>query len=402
MNEIPDAAPKDTAPAARRTRAARSRANESAARANEIRPVQLPSHAPLAATADPIHAPGRTAPSDKHAKLIVPQDIAQHFVKVSERDYHFQNGEHAFTHHNDRLTTRSENAQLAATLVSILETNGARAIEVSGSARFRQRAWRAAVSAGLAVQGYTPTAFEKAKFQPEVPQATSSTLRPIPALATETAFSPAHAKGAVGELVIGELLDHGRAREGSDPRAAMSYYVRLATEAGERTLWGRDLERAMDASRTKPQVGNTIGVRVLARDQLLIKPSSLSSGTALETGRGQGSAMSFVVEKREFFAARAAAATIFRDHDIPSEKAIERYPILDGAYGLLDILADAATRDVQRPADRLILLASVREALAAHVERGEPMPTLRGLERSARAPAPSNIPPKLHEPRVLE
>ena len=60
-----------------------------------------------------------------------------------------------------------------------------------------------------------------------------------------------------GALVIGRLKDHGPAnyqfRRDEDP----SYYVRLLTSRGERTLWGKDLERALRDGETRPKPGDS-------------------------------------------------------------------------------------------------------------------------------------------------
>lgn len=97
------------------------------------------------------------------------------------------------------------------------------------------------------------------------------------------------------EWVTGKLLRHGKAPYLGNPENGMSYYVRLLTResaegarqrreyqdraaapidgreetlrvtrdsGGTRTLWGVDLERAIQKSKTNVQVGQEIGVRV--------------------------------------------------------------------------------------------------------------------------------------------
>lgn len=54
----------------------------------------------------------------------------------------------------------------------------------------------------------------------------------------------------------GVLVEHGRAKYKDDPRSKMSYYVTLATQRGEKTIWGVDLERAVLSSGI--QVGEPI------------------------------------------------------------------------------------------------------------------------------------------------
>ncbi len=65
----------------------------------------------------------------------------------------------------------------------------------------------------------------------------------------------------VDRLTVGKLLNHGRAPHEFHPRGHPSYFVKILTDDGERTIWGRGLERALAKSRTQPQVGDAIGIR---------------------------------------------------------------------------------------------------------------------------------------------
>ncbi len=49
-------------------------------------------------------------------------------------------------------------------------------------------------------------------------------------------------------LVVGRLVEHGRARYGHDEKAEQSYVVRVVTAKGEKEVWGVDLARAMEQS----------------------------------------------------------------------------------------------------------------------------------------------------------
>jgi hypothetical protein len=53
-------------------------------------------------------------------------------------------------------------------------------------------------------------------------------------------------------VTTGVLLEHGPARFEHDPKKNPSYFVRVGTTAGERTVWGLDLERAMKDSGIEP------------------------------------------------------------------------------------------------------------------------------------------------------
>jgi hypothetical protein len=49
-------------------------------------------------------------------------------------------------------------------------------------------------------------------------------------------------------LVVGRLVEHGRARYGHDEKAEQSYVVKVAAATGEKEVWGVDLARAMEQS----------------------------------------------------------------------------------------------------------------------------------------------------------
>ena len=49
-------------------------------------------------------------------------------------------------------------------------------------------------------------------------------------------------------LVVGRLVEHGKARYGHEEQAEQSYVVKIATATGEKEVWGVDLARAMERS----------------------------------------------------------------------------------------------------------------------------------------------------------
>jgi hypothetical protein len=71
-----------------------------------------------------------------------------------------------------------------------------------------------------------------------------------------------------GDWLGGRLLAHGKAPYRFEPENAESYYVRLQTADGRQVLWGTDLERALRESKSKPKVGDAVGVRIVSREKL--------------------------------------------------------------------------------------------------------------------------------------
>src|SRR5258708_21360235 len=80
-----------------------------------------------------------------------------------------------------------------------------------------------------------------------------------------------------GGLVVGKLVDHDRAPYQRDPRAAMSYFVKLETARGDRVIWGVDLERAVKESLTKPELGDEVGLRSIRQEAVTVKAPTLDA-----------------------------------------------------------------------------------------------------------------------------
>jgi putative DNA primase/helicase len=244
-----------------------------------------------------------------------------------------------FTDRGNRLTTPSENTEVVRSLVRIAQARGWHEITVRGTERFRQEAWFAATVAGLEVRGYRPSEVEQGRLVRTVAREktgdapTLSPGRDADSMAGTAVGEPPpwpgiRATPAVREaLLVGKLLDHGRATYHHDPRAAMSYFVKLKVAGGERVVWGVDLERANKESLTKPQIGDEVGLRSLLRDAVKVKvPTRGDAGQV--TGEVERVRNRWIVEKREFFEVRAAAARKVQDPAVKASQAVRQYPEL--------------------------------------------------------------------------
>jgi len=324
-------------------------------------------------------------PASSHAKptQAVPEAVRQRFVVVKNR-YYFHDGTRAFTDRGTRLTTASENTQVIRSLIQIAEARGWSEITVRGTERFRKEAWLAAQLSGIDVRGYRPSEFERGRLARaaarEAPVAAedSVTLR-------ESGARVAEPPPPREELLSGRLVDHGRATYRHDPRQPMSYFVKLETARGSRTIWGVDLERAFRESLTKPYIGDEVGLRSLRQEPVKVRRGELDatggrSERELATHRNH-----WVVERHAFFEGREDAARIVRDSSLTPKQAVEKHPELLGT--LLEVhLAKLAAKKLD-PKDQERFVATVRSALAERIARGEPLPAVR-LRTPARAPTP--------------
>jgi putative DNA primase/helicase len=317
----------------------------------------------------------------------VPEEVRQRFVQVKNR-YYFPDGARAFTDRGTRLTTSSENTEVVRSLIQIAEVRGWSEVTVRGTERFRKEAWFAARLAGLEVRGYQPTEFEQGRLvrtlgrQGPTPVEDSVTAEDRPPVEPE-------ARGAEkrGGLLTGRLADHGAAPYRQDPHEPISYFVKLETPRGERTIWGVDLERAFKESLTKPEMGDEVGLRAVRQEAVKVRAQKRDADGALieqdlDTHRNR-----WIIEKRGFFEARAEAARTVRDISIDPKQAVKQHPELAGTY-LQVHAAELAAKRLRDPEDRERFVQKVRSALADSVARGEPLPAVRMRER-----APTRAPP---------
>lgn len=211
-----------------------------------------------------------------------------------DNKFYFPDKTAAFDDKGQKLATKSENQEVIASMVDIAKARGWEKITVKGTEEFRRAAWLEASMNGLEVSGYRPTAIEEAHLAKLVKDTAkensleAGTVRdkdagqrptkspagdrqspgqaaPVAAVAAVAALSAEQSKGERGPdvarlkdfsirdgVTTGQLLEHGKAPYQFNDKKDQSYYVKVATEAGEQVVWGKDLERAMRDSQAKP------------------------------------------------------------------------------------------------------------------------------------------------------
>ena len=177
--------------------------------------------------------------------------------------------------------------------------------------------------------------------------------------------------------MIGRLKDHGPAnyqfRRDEDP----SYYVRLLTSRGERTLWGKDLERALRDGETRPKPGDLIGARRIGRDAVTVTARQRDAeGRVIAQEEHHAHRTRWVVEKVTFFAERARLARRLRDEQADLREAVRERPELRSTFLSVRAAEEFAARRIADPRDRERFLELVRGAIASSIQRGEPLPSV--------------------------
>ena len=216
-----------------------------------------------------------------------PDSVQERFIQIGNKFY-FPGGAEAFNREPGRLTTRSENAIVIQSMVAIARAESeSGVVKVGGSDFFKKEAWFAASLVGLDVQGYTPTEFERERLVRAIASRRGDKEQDRERDAQDERKSAPNAS----ELITGRLVDHGPAHYEHNPKEAMSYFVRVETQRGDRDIWGVDLERAFRHSCWVPGIGDEVGVRAVGKETVTV----LAEGRELETHRNQWS-----VERKDF------------------------------------------------------------------------------------------------------
>lgn len=319
-----------------------------------------------------------TAGEGARAKPI-PDTVRERFIQIGN-NFFFPDGGEAFTDHGNRVTTRSENAIVIQSMVAIAQARSAGKVTVTGTDFFRKEAWFAARLAGLDVAGYTPSALEQERLVRAIARrraAESGVKVPGRGAAAERPSREARraAKPAEqGELIVGRLVDHGPAPYQHKPAQAMSYYVRIETEHGDREIWGVDLERAVQQSLSTPGVGDEVGLRAIGRDPVTISAPRLDP-SGREVGRDELGVHrnTWILETREFLDRRFQMADTFRNASISAAEAVKQYPELEGSYLQLQMARAGAEQRIASVDARAQFVDHLRAHLAKTIEYGQPL-----------------------------
>ena len=181
-----------------------------------------------------------------------------------------------------------------------------------------------------------------------------------------------------GELLIGRLAAFGRANYQFRAAEEPSYYLKLLTSRGERTLWGKDLERALTEGETRPAVGDLVGARRASREAVTITTRRRdASGQVVSQAERQAHRTHWVVEKVQFFAERARLARRLRDEQADVRESVRAHPELRSAFLSVRAAEEFAAQRIANEADRAKFLDLIRGAIAGSIKQGAPLPSLR-------------------------
>ena len=354
---------------------------------------------------------GKDSPSQEAARGDVPPHIASKYVRLGGH-YHFDDETLAFIDRGTRLTAKTENKAVIQDLVAIAKDRGWPGLRVRGTESFRQEVWREAAAAGLTVLGYSPTAADiaardrsrRADPSGQEPPADS----PGPPAAPKAHIDPST------RVVYGTLIALGAAPFRHDTTKPLSFHVTLRDKQGhERTFWGAGLKDALRDARTRPQVGDEVGLRRTGTHPVAVTATTADANGEIRSARAERLRALWIIEKSQFFrrpdesretatserptnnqgkpttmdaiasptqrvglTREQEAAAAIRSAQITREELQLKYPDLNKAvfqhFAAQEQFAAAYVKaGLIRESDRQQVIAQMRERLASKVERGE-------------------------------
>jgi len=198
------------------------------------------------------------------------------------------------------------------------------------------------------------------------------------------------------ELIVGRLMGHGSAPYQYRSEEGPSYFVKLLTSHGPRTLWGKDLERALREAETNPQQGDLIGARRQSREAVIVTQRIRDEqGQVTGTAERLAHRSLWVVEKVTYFAERSRLAKRVREDQTYDKATIKQHPELRSSFLSVRAAEAFANARIVSPEDRVRFLTLVRGALSTSIHEGAPLPNVRLKDRSpARTVSPQTKKPE--------
>lgn len=339
------------------------------------------------------------------ANRTVPEAISRRFLRIDDR-YFFPDRTLAFVDQGTRLKVRTHNLEVVHGVVAIMQARGWKVVRATGTREFREKVWHEAGVQGIEVQGYAPSELEQQQLRHAIERLRQPRGDGREALGTSARSTDGHpseerrpAPDGLRPAVTGVLLAHAAAPYRFDPMQRMSYYARIRTELGERTLWGADLERALAESRSNVRIGDEVVLR-----QRGARPVTVRVADRDTEGRLRGDKkiltqrMAWTVDRPEFLASLSRKAEILRDPELLAGAVLAQYPDLAGPLAGLRLAEKFARRVTPVVDDQERLVRAIRDTLADAIARGErvTLPTRR--MRPAGAPHRARTAPDFDDP----
>jgi hypothetical protein len=227
------------------------------------------------------------------------------------------------------------------------------------------------------------------------------------------------------DWIVGRLVEHGAAKYHFEEDNSLSYFVRLQTQeteqaarrrseaedrarpgidsqnrprrptiddGGIRTLWGADLKRAIEESKSHVRVGQVVAARLVGREPLA--PYTGKAGSRPANPQIPNYRNRWEVETPQFIDERAKTARRILDNPVEARREGNSHPELAATYLVIRGAELLAKHRYPHPDDQKRFVERVREVLVASAERlVQPVPkTTRPADAKREADVPSREP----------
>lgn len=192
------------------------------------------------------------------------------------------------------------------------------------------------------------------------------------------------------DLIVGRLVEHGAAPYQGRTEEGPSYYMKLLTSRGPRTVWGKDLERALTQGATLPKAGDVIGARRQSRQTVTVTQRVVDErGEVVSSSNRLAHRTVWQVERVSYFAERARMARQVREEQTYDKETIKQHPELRSSFLSIRAAEEFAKAKIANPEDRERFMVLIRGALSESIHQGTPLPNVKLRDR---APAAKIVP----------
>jgi hypothetical protein len=222
----------------------------------------------------------------------------QYRVSGSRFHYRDQPDKIAFRDGQTQLKTATNDERVAQAMIAMADAKGWKTVKLNGHPDFMRSAWMEARLRGMETTGFKPQPADLEALGAAQEKLMGNRVDRVPERGQEPAqgdarrsgakgperaekTAPGRTQGAAGERggqgkaqaekaspppadgrlsarevglasgVAGKVLAHGPAHYNNDPQEKPSYFIKLATKDGERTVWGKELPEALDKGGAK-------------------------------------------------------------------------------------------------------------------------------------------------------
>lgn len=295
----------------------------------------------------------------------IPDRIKQKYVQVKNTFYFDNQKTVAFEDKGQKLQTKQLSHDVIESLLDIAEARGWTKIKVKGDERFKRSVWMEAVRRGMAVEGFKPSALDRANAEKRMKDPLLENTAP-----PKDAFAIKPLSSSSKSAFSGKLMDHGAAPFEFKKENDLNYFVKLKNEQNnEKVIWSADLKRALAESGA--QIGDQIELEQLGR-----KPVTLNRPVKDKTGKITGTET--IKTHRNEWEIRAQSIRT----DKPEEIA-KKHPELVNEIAAVKI-AEKFSERIEDKDSRGQFMQRVRETIAVKIEKGEVMVDIQVADKSLK------------------